>query len=218
MSLVIFDFDGVLIDSERPTFLYYKEVLAEEYGIVLTDEDFEHKKGKKSDDFFRSVLSPEQLASVNISALIQRKRRDFIDHPDQYITKYQGSDGILAALHQEGFALALGSQNERSMIDATLQRFKWNRFFSFTTSIQDVTRKKPDPEIFLTCLEKLSFNPSEAIVIEDSPDGIQAATAAGIKTIAIASSFSPDYLNSAHRIVQTLQDITIDSISTLLNS
>jgi beta-phosphoglucomutase-like phosphatase (HAD superfamily) len=206
-KLIIFDFDGVLVETEWNTFVYYQDYLKKHHGIIIPDDHFKYKMGHKSVDFFSEILSDEERKIVDTKILCDMKRKDFMNNPEKYVNKIFFSTEILEYLTSKGYILALGSQNEREMIDKTLDYYDFKKYFSFTTSMQDITAKKPDPDVFKKCLDFFKLLPKDAIVIEDSPHGIEAAKKLGIKSIGITTSYSSKQLFAADIIISKLSEI-----------
>jgi HAD superfamily hydrolase (TIGR01509 family) len=209
-KLIIFDFDGVLVDTEYATFLYYKDVMPQ-YGFTLKEEDFKYKTGRKSIDFFKSVMGDrfdEKLAD----RLTQQKRRDFLKNITNYVTPIRGAFDLVKACKAEGLTLAVGSQNERPMLDAVLDTFQLKPYFVLIRSLQDLTNKKPHPEIFLGIAQQLQISPKEAVVIEDSADGVEAAKNGGFKVVGIATS---DKNLNVDLLVNTPAELTAEQLKNL---
>lgn len=207
-QLVIFDFDGVLVDTEYTTFEYYKEKLPS-YGIELKESDFVYKMGRKSIDFFRDVLGNKFDAEL-VDKLIKQKRQAFLADVKRYLKPVPGGFELLKKCRDEGLKLVLGSQNERELIEIAVDEYNIRQYFSAILSIQDISNKKPDPELFLLALKKAGVPAGEAVVIEDSPDGIKAANNAGIKVIGITSSFEKEKLAGADKIAESMRELTPD--------
>ena len=217
-KLVIFDLDGVIIEAEKVTYRFYQDYLKDMHDYILKDEDFYLKIGRKSADFFQDLIARDQIEGFDFEALISRKRELLSSYPNKYVTLIDGVHDLLRVLKDNGFLIALGSINERDMIDATLQYFDLEQFFDFTTAIQDLERIEPDPEVFLKCVEKLDVRHSNVVAIEDSPLGIETARNAGIKVIALASSLSHAQLSDADIVVDQLSKINPTMIDNLIES
>lgn len=203
--LIIFDLDGVIVDTEYNTFLFYKEILPR-YGITLQESDFQYKVGRKSIDFFKDVLKDKFNATL-VQSLISQKRSAFLSDIRKHIRPIPQTIALIKELHYLNFPLALGSQNERELIEKVLDEFELRGYFSLIKSLQDITNKKPDPEIFLSIAKALGVAPEHSVVIEDSIDGVQAAKAGGFKVIAIASLYHPQEL-PADLNVKSAKEIT----------
>lgn len=204
---ILFDLDGVLIETEFETFTYYQKLIADQYDILIPNETFQLKIGRKSIDFFNSILTADQLKKINITGLTEQKRRDFQANLKRYVKPVPHHREVVATLAQT-FPLALVSQNERVMIDRVLDWLKLQEFFSCVLSLQDITRKKPDPEIYLLAAGRLKILPEACLVIEDSLDGIAAAKNAKMTCLALAHPYTPlSHLIRADQIIHSLQEL-----------
>ena len=170
IKAILFDLDGVLIETEKETFQFYQNYLKDK-GIHLKDSDFKYKAGRKSKDFWNDVLTPQQQKEVNVKKLTELKRKLFNAQPQKYVTKVNGGKELLETLKNNGYRLALVSQNESQMINSMINWLEIKKYFDTIVSIDDITNLKPDPEIYLLAAKKLKVNPSECIAIEDSKDG-----------------------------------------------
>lgn len=204
--LIIFDFDGVLVETERATFAWYREALRP-YGFELRDEDFALKSGQKSIDFFRAVLG-DRFDQVPVDALIAGKRAAFLADIRRYVKPVPGVDALLAGCLAAGCTLAIGSQNERELLEAAVQTFGWGSTFAIVTSLQDLTHKKPHPQVFQIVLERTGIPASEAVVLEDSPHGVEAALAAGCEAVAVTTSFPAEAFQGVGLVVPSLASVT----------
>ncbi len=210
MKSILFDLDGVLIKTERSTFDFYKEEF-ERQGIKLNEADFQLKLGRKSVDFFNDLEEKyPEIKQIDTKALTIKKRKEFATDVKRYVEFVQDAVQVLTALKAKGYQMVIASQNEREMVDRVLETFNIKQFFKFSLSLQDIQRKKPDPQIYLMCLEMLNIPREEAIVIEDSPDGIGAGKNALLKVIAINTSRKKELLTGADIIINSLSELTPD--------
>ncbi|MEK7082573.1 MAG: HAD family phosphatase [Patescibacteria group bacterium] len=188
---ILFDLDGVLIETEKETFLFYQDYLKVHYGIILPDSAFAYKIGRKSTDFWKDVLTKKERNDVNVEKLTLLKRKLFIEHPEKYVKKVSGVKQLLKTLKASGYKLALTTQNEKEMMDAVLNWLGIRNFFNVILNLQDISQKKPNPEIYLKAASLLNVSPKKCIVVEDSYDGIRAARRAHMICIAIQHLYSP---------------------------
>jgi HAD superfamily hydrolase (TIGR01509 family) len=211
--LIIFDFDGVLVETERATFEWYRQALVP-YGVTLKDEDFALKSGQKSIDFFKAALGGK-FDSVPVDELIAGKRAAFLADVPRYVKPIPGGSELVAACRKAGLALAIGSQNERELLDAAVAAFGWEGMFDVVTSLQDIKRKKPDPEVFQLVLARTGIPGAEAVVIEDSPHGVEAALAAGCAAVAVTTSFPAEAFRGAALAAPSVASLTPEMLTAL---
>ncbi len=215
IKAILFDLDGVLIETEQETFKFYQDYLKEK-GINLKDSDFKYKAGRKSVDFWNDVLTYEQIEVIDTKKLTELKRDLFNTNPEKYVKKVAGGKELLSNLKKQGFKLALTTQNEKRMADTSMDWLGIRNLFDVILSLQDITKKKPDPEIYLLTADKLNLNPSECIVIEDSKDGVNSAKNANMICIAFGHPYTPkgDLDNADIQIIR-LNEITPKLIQNL---
>ncbi len=204
--LIIFDFDGVLVNTEYTTFNFYRELLPS-YDIFLKEADFKYKIGRKSIDFFKDVLG-DKFNQALADELIAIKRDAFIKDVEKYLVPLEGAFALLEACKQAGLFMAIGSQNEKPLIQKAVDVFNIRKYFKVITSLQDIQHKKPNPEAFFLVTSSLDIPPRESVVIEDAPVGIKAAKNGGFKSIGITTSFSEKELQEANLIINSMTDLS----------
>ncbi len=204
-KLIIFDFDGVLVDTEYTTFSFYKEILPV-YGITLKEDDFRYKIGRKSIDFFKDVLG-EKFDQKLVDELVEKKRSAFLEDIKKYVKPVSGSFELLEACWHAELKMAIGSQNEKPLIQKSLDIFDIRKYFETTTSLQDIINKKPNPEVFFLVTNTVGISPSQSVVIEDAPVGIEAAKNGGFKAIGITTSFSRENFVLADLIIDSMKEV-----------
>jgi len=207
VKAIIFDFDGVLVNTEYTTFCYYKEVLPS-YGFHLKESDFRFKIGRKSVDFFKDVMK-ERFDTNLVNKLVKRKRESFQDDIEKYLKPVPGGFEFVKTAKKEKFLTALASQNEKVLIEKAVDVFKIRKYFDVILSIQDISHKKPHPELYLKAAEKLEIAPKEGIVVEDTLEGIEAASRGGFGVICITTSFSSKDLREADLVVDSFSEIDL---------
>ena len=191
IKAIIFDLDGVLIETEQETFKFYQQYL-KKYNIILKDDNFKYKAGRKSKDFWRDVLSEKDLKKIYTTEITNLKRELFNKYPEKYIKKIAGTEEMLQSLKEKGFTLAVASQNEKAMIKTVLRFLNIEKYFDLVLSKNDIKSLKPDPEIYLLAMKQLNLTPDQCIVVEDSKDGIAAAKNAKIFCIGIKHDYYPE--------------------------
>lgn len=213
---ILFDMDGVLIETEWETFAFYKNYLKEHYAIDLSDDAFQYKVGRKSVDFWNSVLSEHQKKIVDTEKLTTLKRELFNAYPEKYINKVLGGKELIESVRGMGWQTALTTQNEEQMMQTVLSWLQISDLFDIKLSRKDILHKKPNPEIYLKAAGLLHAVPKECVVIEDSEDGIAAAKNAGMYCIAIKHPYTPlSMIKQANISVSALQDITIQMLANI---
>ncbi len=131
----------------------------------------------------------------------------FIGLLDEHLAPMPGLLELLRALEAAGIPKAIATSSARALLDACLTRFGMHRRFSFSLTAEDITRGKPDPEIYLTAAARFNLNPGELLVLEDSQNGCKAAAAAGAFAVAVPARHSRRHdFSSASLVVDSLSD------------
>jgi HAD superfamily hydrolase (TIGR01509 family) len=194
-AAVIFDMDGVLIDSE-PIHVEATRALLAEHGVAFDLE--QNFFGCTDREVFRALkaryglaVGEAELASAWIAKVV-----GLLAGP---LEPLDGVPGVLHRLRRSRVRLALASSSAPAIIAATLAGLGLSGVFEFTVSGHDVARGKPAPDIFLEAVRRLGVPPSECLVVEDSYNGLCAAVAAGIRCAAVpcASTAGQDFGRAA---------------------
>jgi len=212
IQAVIWDLDGVIIDSADEHRLAWQR-LAREEGIVMTDADFWATFGKRNDDIFASLwdnLSPEQ-----VKALSDRKEMYFRELIRESASPLPGAIELMRGLHDAGFAQALASSTPVENIQLISDVLGLNRYLSVLVSGETVARGKPAPDIFLKAAAELHMHPTVCLVIEDAVAGVEAAHAAGMRCIAVAGNRDLPGLRKAELMVKDLTEVDVERIQQL---
>ncbi len=214
---VLFDMDGVLVNNLE----VHREAFAEffrRYGVERTFDELNRVFGKGNDDIMGELMPREVVERVGIRELGYEKEAIYREIYAPRITPQPGLKTFLAACEEQGLRCAVGSSGYMANVDFVLDRCDIRRYFEATVAGDQVTRCKPDPEIYLTAAAKLGLEPCECIVFEDAEAGIEAAQRAGIKVVALATTFSREFLEGTHpdMIIDDFRDVTIADIRALV--
>jgi len=200
---VIFDMDGVLVDSEPVIEAAAIAGLAE-YGVQASSEDFIPFIGAGEDRYIGGVAEKYGVKyEPGMKARVYEIYQEIIEDK---LKVYDGTIETLNRLKDNGYVIGLASSADFIKIDANLRAAKIDRgLFTKIISGDDVKKKKPFPDIYLKAAQEMGMEPVECIVVEDAVNGIRAAKAAGMKCIAVTTSFpaevlkkeSPDYICSS---------------------
>jgi len=212
LAAVIFDFDGVVIDSheahERSWF-----ALAEELGRTLARETFVSTFGQRNESILPFLGWAGEDDHRRIQELGDRKEdlyRRIIR--DKGIEPLPGVVALLQDLQNNGIPCAIGTSTPRANVECVLEITGLAGYFRDIAASEDVSRGKPDPEVFLKAAVKLGAEPASCVVIEDAQVGIRAAKAAGMKSIAVTTTHPAESLapESPDRIVLSLETLNVD--------
>ena len=202
----IFDWDGVIIDSSRQHHASWERLAAEERRTLPPDH-FERGFGMRN----RQII-PEILGWTHDVAEIERlgARKEEIFRElvlAEGIEPLPGVVAFLEALRTAGVPAAIGTSTPRQNLTFLLRLMRLEAHFRTTVTSEDVTRGKPDPEVFLLAAARLGLPPARCIVFEDAPVGIQAARAGAIRVVAVTNSHPAASLSDADRIVERLDTL-----------
>ncbi|WP_367753733.1 HAD family hydrolase [Flavobacterium sp. WC2430] len=218
IQTVIFDMDGVIVDTE-PVHRYAYFQQFGELQIDVTEEMFTSFTGNSTRNTFQKVKDIFQL-NHDVEDLIQRKRTIFNDAFDKKadLELLAGVENLIKDFHKKGMQLILASSASKVTIERVFNRFKLHDYFTHIVSGEDFPMSKPHPAIFEHAAS-LSVAPKEnCIVIEDSTNGIKAAKAAGIFCVAYNSFHSKDQdLSEADVIINHFSDINFEMVSQYKN-
>lgn len=195
MKLIIFDMDGVLVDSEHAITLAAMQALNSR-GIPAQFDDFKPYTGMGERVFIGSVA--EKYGADFCETMRDDTYRIYCATAAERVTVFPWANTLPQALVREGYRIALGSAADDVKVQCNLDVIGIDRaLFSAIVTASEVVRKKPDPEIFLRCAEKCGVDPADCLVFEDAVSGVQAAKAGGMRCIAVTSSFDRQTLLDA---------------------
>jgi len=216
IKTVIFDLDGVIIDSEPVHFRLEKQML-DELRIALSSEEHNSYVGMSSENMWETIVNKHNL-SYQAAELVQKKHSLYIDHlvNEQNLHPITGVAELIKELYKNNFKLVIASSSPPEVINAVLKKFNLSNYFIATVSGTQLTHSKPHPEIFLRAAKIADCKPEECVVIEDSENGVMAAKAAGMKCIGFKNPNSGNQnLNKADVIIKSLEEINMDFVRSL---
>lgn len=214
---VIFDMDGVIIDSE-PLHHEVNKKIFNKLGINVSDEEYQSFIGT-SNTYMWTILKEKHGLTESIDELNQLQLTENID----YLNNHQENPipGILALLNlfkEYGLKIALASSSPIEYIKKVLENLGLEAYFDITISGESFERGKPYPDIFLHTAKVLGVNPEECVVIEDSQNGVKAARNAGMKIVGYQNVNSGNQdLSEADMVVNSLEKIGIEVFKELIN-
>ena len=182
MKAVIFDMDGVLVDSQPYHFKADIDTMAE-YGVVKDQKFYEKFAGTLTSDRMR-ILKDLFKLDIPVEEMV-KKREDMILEimAREDIKPVSGIPEFLKSIKNRGLKTAVASSSGYDLIGLILSRLGISEYFDSITSGNDVKRGKPSPDIFLLAAERIGAEPSECLVVEDSENGVKAAKSAGMKAL-----------------------------------
>lgn len=213
---VVFDMDGVLVDSSAAHLLAWTE-LGEELGVPHTRQFFESTFGMHNRQILPLWLG-EQVPPDEIERLSERKEAMYRQLAATSVAPVAGVVELIQSLSQAGFRLAVGSSGPRPNVELVLGILGVTGLFHGLSTGDEVLHGKPHPEVFLKAAKKLGLLPQRCVVIEDAPQGVEAGLAAGSRVVAVTTTRPADELRRAHRVVTSLCELTAASLLELLGA
>lgn len=213
MKAIIFDMDGVIIDSE-PMHKKIEVELLEELGGTVTEEEHMTYTGTTDEYMWSSFKKKFQLEPA-VEDMITSKKERFMDQIHT-IPLVEGFEDVVKLFHDEGYLLALASSNNRSSVDQIIKQFDLEQYLEVSMSGEDIVNGKPAPDIFLKTAEKLKVEPEDCLVIEDAKNGVTAAKAAGMKCIGLDNPNSGvQDLSEADLVLTSYEELDLEKIKEL---
>ncbi len=211
---VIFDWDGVVIDSAAHHERSW-ELLAEEEGLPLPENHFKLGFGKRNatiiPNLYRWATEPAEIQRLSLRK--EELYRELLAK-DEKIKPLPGVRDLLEALKAAEVPAVIGSSTERQNIEVGMQAMGLAGFFAGMVTSEDVSEGKPDPEVFLKGAGLIGRVPGNCVVIEDSHSGLEAARRGGMHTVAVATTHPPENLE-ADRVVHRLTSLTLEDLREL---
>ena len=210
MKAVIFDMDGVLVDSQPYHFKADIDTMAE-YGVIKDQKFYESFAGTLTADRMRTLKEMFGL-DVPVEEMTIKRENMILDiMGKEDIKPVSGIPEFLRSIKEKGLTTAVASSSDYKLINLILDRLKIAKYFDSVTSGSDVKRGKPSPDVFLLAAERIGIEPAECLVVEDSENGVKAAKAAGMKVLGYINPTSGKQdLSLADFITDDFKKISID--------
>lgn len=209
----IFDLDGVIVDTAKYHYMAWRK-LANELGFDFTEEQNELLKGVSRIESLKLIL---ELGGVSkseedIQSLALKKNEDYLEFVNQMDKKeiLPGVEDFLKKVKDSGLKVVLGSASKNAV--HILEKINLIDSFDAIIDGTKTTRSKPDPQVFLMGAEAVSVPKESCVVFEDAPKGVEAAQAAGMKTVGIGKS---DVLGKADKVIPGFDGLELEFLQTL---
>lgn len=217
IALIIFDFDGLILDTETPEFEAWQEFYAQ-YGVSLSLDAWADCIGQRA-GVFDPVGHLEELLGCAVAADLRERHRERFH---KLVHAEPLRPGILQYLDDAdrlGVTLAVASSASRDWVYGHLQRHGIDHRFACILTVEDVTHAKPHPELFLRVLERLNVPAHRSVVLEDSPNGLLAANRAGIFAVAVPNSVTaPLPMGHADLVIPSLAEVPLEVLIHRINA
>ncbi len=214
MIALIWDMDGVLVDSGQAHYEAWKR-LFDEMGLPLSRQQVAETLGMANEAILRLWLGDDRpLAELN--ALADRKEALFRELVGEYMRVLPGVTEWLQRARERGYRQAVASSAPMANIVAIVQALGLADAFDLLLSGARLPRSKPDPAIFLQAAQGLGVTPAQSVVLEDAAVGVEAARRAGMRCIAVTNTLPASDLAAATRVVASLEELEPDAFERLL--
>lgn len=211
IKAVIFDMDGVIIDSEPFHYKVFKKYIKNKFDLVISDEEYNKFIGTTNQHIYETLQNKYHLVG-DINSFIEEYEEECLEYllaaTDE--RPIQGVDVLVKNIHNNKIKLALASSSPKNVINIVLNMFNLDQFFDVKVSGQEVEHSKPAPDIFLRAAQLLNVPPAECLVFEDSRNGVVAAKTAGMKCIGYRNTSSGNQdLSRADNIIESFAEVDI---------
>jgi len=210
---LIFDFDGLILDTETPEFETWRDIYRE-FGQDLSPKLWGQIVGGDAASDFSPVPHLESLLGRDLSPLCLSERAS-----ERKLARIDaapllpGVAGTLRAARRLGLRLAVASSSPHAWVDGYLARLGLTHFFDVVKCAEDVARTKPEPDLYLAVLDALQVSAAEVIVFEDSPNGVTAARRAGLFVVAVPNPFTAQLAFEGENLrLASLEALSLDGL------
>lgn len=207
MKAVIFDMDGLLVDSE-PIQFETSKLLFRRYGHRFTVRHLRKFLGVRLVDELTALKHRWQL-SPGVDELQMERKDIFLKLVRKKLQLSHGVSELLAFLRKIDLPIGLGTSADRWFVDEVMEKFDIRHYFDVIVEADEVKKGKPNPEVYLKVAEQLKISPENCLVLEDAVNGVAAAKNAGMVCFAIPNPYTPKkYYKEASQIFQSLLEVT----------
>lgn len=211
---LLFDMDGTLVDNLSYHILSFNS-FAEKHNLKLVEPFDLRYNGMRGEEIFPRILAPEVLEKYTVQQLNDMKEEAYRESYAGHVVPIEGLMEFLRSAYDGGARSAIGSSGQRLNVEFILNEIPFGELISASVSGDDVSRGKPNPDIFLRCCELLGTKPEESIVFEDAITGIKAGVAAGCKVVGITTTAPAEVLREAgaHYIIDDYRGLTLEKLA-----
>jgi HAD superfamily hydrolase (TIGR01509 family) len=209
---VIFDMDGVLVDSE-PLINEAAIAMFKEEGLIVQPDDFLPFVGAGEDRYIGGVAEHYGFP-LEVAAAKKRTYEIYLDLVPSLLEAFPGVLDLIQDCRKSGLLLAVASSADLIKVRANLEKIGLPiQFWDTVVTGEAVLNKKPAPDIFLTAAQRLGVHPAECVVVEDAVNGLQAAKGAGMRCVMVATTFPSDQLVGADVVRYNIPDVLLSDLA-----
>ncbi len=211
IKAVIFDMDGVIVDSEAIHKIAEQKVM-KNHGVYVEKKELMQFTGT-TNEFVFSTLRKKYNVKGSVEDLVKEKNKIIYEIMEKEIASPEGVIDLIKDLKKNNFKLAVASGSSRVFIKFCLEKLEVIKYFDAIVGAEDVVYCKPDPEVFLKAAKFIGTDPKHCLVIEDAKNGVNGAKSAGMKVIGYRNENSGDQdLSNADLIIESFSELNVDRI------
>ena len=215
ITTIIFDMDGVIIDSE-PTHQQLEFEMFAELGLTISAEEHKTFVGTSAIDMWTMIQQNHDLAKTPEELLLYGRAKYWEALDKNRVPLVNGAEELISMFYSNKFVAQVASSATRPTVDKVIEHFRLEKYFSYRIGGDEVRKSKPDPEIFIKAAQQSASNPENCLVIEDSKNGVKAAKDAGMHCIGYANPGTGQQdLSAADAVVASLQEIDLGLVKAL---
>jgi len=216
LECVVFDMDGVIIDSE-PAYLEVETKVLEGLGISVPAEYHQRFVGATAPHMWREVIRDYSL-SESVEDLVRMERAGYMSYlrSEKHLRSIPGASRLIRELNGKGVKLVVASSSPARAVDEVLGRLKLSRFFRGAVGGDEVQKGKPAPDIFLVAAKLAGSTADRCLAIEDSRNGVKSAKSAGMRCVGFKNPNSGNQdLSLADLVVERISELTYETLAAL---
>ncbi|GAB3977853.1 HAD family hydrolase [Spirosoma terrae] len=218
MKAVIFDMDGVIVDTNPHHRTAWREYY-QRNGKTLSDSDFvQYVSGKHNNDIVAHLFAGQPLTPEEVLRLAHEKEALFRELYQPVITPVQGLVDFLKSLKEAGIRTAVATSAPVENLDFVIDALALRPYFDSLLNESMVNHPKPDPEIYEKAMAQLGVDPADSVIFEDSMTGIQAAKASRARVVGVATTQTPDELRPfVDDVILDFTEMNLERLQNLIN-
>jgi HAD superfamily hydrolase (TIGR01509 family) len=217
IKAVIFDFDGVIVDSHGVINRHFTKVANDELHLGITETDFARFPGMRFEAKV-AILAKERgldIPKEKIVEAVKKGREEYLHNKSDQVELYPGTLRLFDELKKAKIKIALGTNGSRRSVEKLTVKLGIKDYFDSIVTFDDAYLPKPAPHIFLKNAENLKCLSGDCLIVEDSIEGITAAKAAGMKVVGVSTTLDKNDLKDADLILKTINDLNLGIIQKL---
>jgi beta-phosphoglucomutase len=211
----LFDLNGTMIDDMGFHTDAWHHVLTADLGANMTKEDVKKEMYGKNSELLIRVFGEGHFSEAEMERISIGKEKKYQETFRPHLKLIAGLDAFLEKAHQQNIPMAIGSAAIPFNIDFVLDGLNIRKYFPVTVSADDVVHSKPDPETFTKGADLLGVNPSNCIVFEDNPKGVEAAIRGGMRSVVLTTMHTEEEFGGLKDILFFIKDYTDPRLNVL---